>query len=94
MSKQIPVLTDAQYLSRSAAVCPVCKSHNISSEDVDCNEGSGTSNCQCHTCGAYWTDMWRVTGFDNLNEGMSKKDLAVCEKKARKFLVDTFGEIK
>jgi hypothetical protein len=38
--------------------------------------------------------MWRVTGFDNLNEGMSKAELAAVEKKARKFLVDTFGEIK
>jgi len=94
MNKQIPVLTSVEYLNRGAVVCPVCKSNHITSEAVDMDGSRGYANCQCNTCGAHWTDIWKITGFGNLNEGMSKTELAECEKKATKFLVDTFGKIK
>jgi len=76
-------LTQEQYTDREASVCPMCRSEDIESEDIDQDGGRGTANCQCHTCGSYWVDFWHVVSYDNLNEGMTSKELKGVEKRAK-----------
>jgi transcription elongation factor Elf1 len=79
------ILTEKEYVARETLFCPVCKSESTNSEDVNRDGGRGTANCQCYTCGSYWVDIWHVVSYDNLNEGMSNKELKRVEKKAKDF---------
>jgi len=81
-------MTDRQYLKQSAAVCPVCQSTQIASETVDADGASGSANVTCTTCGSQWVDIWRVTGYDNLNEGMSEVEIEAIETKVEKVRKD------
>jgi len=82
MSKKIKPIQQRSYLALHAAVCPMCKSPNIESENIDADGEWGTANCSCCVCGSQWTDIWRVTSFHNLNEGMSDAELKQVEQKA------------
>lgn len=80
----IGALSDRQYLKHSAAVCPVCQSTQITSETVEADGASGSANITCCACGSQWVDIWRVTGYDNLNEGMSAAEIEAIEAKVDK----------
>jgi len=69
-----------------AAVCPLCRSPEISSENVDADGSCGCANVYCHKCGSQWTDIWVVTGYGNFNEGMTAEQLKEIQEKATKIL--------
>jgi formate dehydrogenase maturation protein FdhE len=84
MSKPIKPLSDEQYVNKhDAAVCPVCLSSNIQSEPVDADGSIGTANIECHECGSRWTDIWKVTGYSDLNADMNLDQLGEVLEKAK-----------
>lgn len=84
MSKQIKPISSKQYVEKyDAAVCPVCKSPDIASDTIDADGSSGTANVQCQKCGSHWVDIWFVTRYSNLNEGMTRAELAQVFAKAK-----------
>ena len=77
MSKPIKPISSRYYVNHfDAAACPACQSSNIASDSVDMDGSVGTANVQCVDCGSYWVDIVRVTSYSNLNEGMTKEELA------------------
>jgi len=48
--------------------CPKCHCENINGGAIE-PEGASTAyrNCDCNDCGATWTEILTVTGFDNLS---------------------------
>jgi formate dehydrogenase maturation protein FdhE len=82
MSNKNPI-SSRQYIKHGAVVCPVCKSSNISADTVDTDGMGGSSNVECRCCGSCWTDVWKVIGYDNLNEGMDVDQLSKILAKAK-----------
>ena len=87
MSKKtttIKPISSTRYINHfDAAVCPVCQSSDISSDSVDMDGSIGTANVECKTCGSYWTDIVKVTGYSNLNENMNMDQLDEVLEKAK-----------
>ena len=48
--------------------CPNCESENIIGDSFD-PDGyhSAYRNCDCSDCGATWTEIYEVAGYDNLS---------------------------
>jgi len=84
MTKPIKPLSSRQYINRyDAAVCPLCLSSNIASESIQADGSIGTANLECQECESYWTEIWVVTRYDNLNEGMHPDHLSEVLEKAK-----------
>lgn len=52
--------------------CPVCEADgHMSGGSIDINGNQATQNIDCGMCGAYWTDVYILSQYDNLhdNEG-------------------------
>ena len=54
--------------------CPACNSESINGDEIE-PEGASTAwrNCDCNDCGATWTEILKVTGFDNLSTANNRK---------------------
>jgi transcription initiation factor TFIIIB Brf1 subunit/transcription initiation factor TFIIB len=65
-------ITEAEYIVNSGAICPACKSNNISSDYLEADGPSATAEVMCHECGATWYDNYKLVGFTNLNQGETK----------------------
>ena len=79
-----PISVNNYIFEHDAAVCPLCLSEDISSGPCEMDGSFGTALVQCASCGSYWTDMWKVTGYVDLNEHISPEDLEAVMKKAEK----------
>ena len=49
-----------------AAVCPNCMSNHIESDIPDMDGNNGSASVRCNDCGATWTDIISVTGYEEL----------------------------
>ena len=62
-------LTDKQYVASAGQKCPNCHKaeDNVQAEGQAEMDGNiGYQGCSCSECGATWTDIIEVTGYDNL----------------------------
>jgi formate dehydrogenase maturation protein FdhE len=60
-------LTPKLYVDKfRAAVCPVCMSNHIESDIPDMDGSTGSAPVRCNDCGATWTDIISVSGYENL----------------------------
>jgi len=48
--------------------CPVCEDNVVEGGPVDISNGQATQNIACCSCGAYWTDVYRLYQYDNLHD--------------------------
>lgn len=60
------IMTNEEYIKNGGLNCPHCKSDNTRGESAEIEAGSATQNCYCVDCGSEWTDIYKLTGFDNL----------------------------
>ena len=60
---------EQEYLENGGQKCPVCKSENISADKTEIDGSQGYANVDCRDCGATWTDIFKLVGIDNLEEG-------------------------
>lgn len=63
MSKPI---SQAEYVKNER--CPVCESDDFSGDAIEIDGGRAIQNIDCNTCGAYWTDIYRLHQYDNLHD--------------------------
>jgi len=61
-------LTQKQYVAEGGSICPVCRGADIVADHPEIDGAQVWVNVEC-PCGAYWTDVYELTGYDNLNEG-------------------------
>jgi hypothetical protein len=62
------MLSPKEYAERQGAVCPVCGSKNIVAGNGETRSDIRTENIDCNGCGASWTDIFTLSGYDNLEE--------------------------
>ncbi len=61
------MLTNKEYVEEEGTVCPNCGDSSISGASVEITYNKAYQNILCHYCGAEWTDVYELTGFDNFN---------------------------
>lgn len=60
--------TPKQYAKDGGARCPVCDSENILGCDTDINDGCVYQNIICNNCRAEWVDVYKLTGYSELEQ--------------------------
>ncbi len=71
VSTPAPELTDKQYVEAEGNLCPECGLKTVdTSGPISSTGDTATQSCHCtnDACSAEWADVWRLVGFDNLNE--------------------------
>lgn len=66
--KQKPI-TQAEYRKNSGCICPVCRGKDVTGESPEVDGSAIWANVSCEDCGAYWTDYYKLAGYDNLEKG-------------------------
>lgn len=59
------ILTSKQYVRRKGACCPVCTGKKI----FELEGGKKWATITCQDCKSNWTEVYKLTGYDNLNKG-------------------------
>lgn len=60
---------EKSYVESGGNHCPVCGSSDISSDRVEIDGSQGYGNVTCNKCNSTWTDIYRLTGIDNVEVG-------------------------
>jgi len=82
--KPLKPISSIKYLTEhDAAVCPMCLSDQIESGRCEMDGSIGTALVTCNKCGSYWTDVWIVKGYSNLNFNMTPEALDEVQSKAK-----------
>ena len=48
--------------------CPVCEDGQVEGDSIDIDSGQATQSITCNTCGAYWTNVYRLERYDGLHD--------------------------
>lgn len=67
------MLTNKKYVEHEGTVCPNCGDSCISGGSVNIEYNSAYQDIMCHHCGAEWTDVYELTGYDNFKFDKIKK---------------------
>ena len=60
-------LSPERYVAASGRRCPACLGMDLERRHVDqAAPGSMTRSWRCETCGATWTAIYKLTGYDGL----------------------------
>jgi transposase-like protein len=54
----------AAYVQNGGVKCPFCGSTNIEGHSVDIDQGAASQAINCLDCGKEWSDIYRLTGFE------------------------------
>ena len=65
VSKENPS-SQMEYL-QSPSTCPCCGSDEITGGCVEIDGSSASQAVSCHSCGANWNDIYKLTGYDDLD---------------------------
>lgn len=75
MTPFMDLLTDKEYVKNKGSICPQCESSQISAYESPEVDGDITwQRSRCDFCGADWTDIYRLVGFDFNNDGPDPGD--------------------
>jgi len=67
-------LTDEQYAQAEGKHCPVCESDSIEGiGPFESNDGVVTIPVKCYSCGARWSDVYTLVGYDCLEHGEAEE---------------------
>lgn len=63
-----PPLTPAEYVKHKGAICPVCRSRDITRDaiEVDENHCYQLVSCLNPDCEASWSECYELSGYDKL----------------------------
>lgn len=61
-------MTATQEEYRKSENCPICNCDQVSGGFVSVENGQAIQNIDCDECGAYWTDVYKLTQYDNLHD--------------------------
>lgn len=57
---------EKRYVESGGLECPVCHCQNVSAGALEPDGPTAFSNVVCRGCGSTWTDVYRLTGIDNV----------------------------
>ena len=67
-----PVMTDKEYRNSELARCPVCRDLKVEWTEDSPEVTSLTEihvNMACRICRSTWTEVYSLSGYDNLSKG-------------------------
>lgn len=53
-------------LDYDGSKCPNCGSDDINGDRIEPEDNMAYRNCDCNDCGAKWTEILKIIGYDNL----------------------------
>ena len=59
-------MTDKEYVRQCGAICPSCRSSQIDGGHIEVDGSSAWQEITCFECGATWTDVYELVGYENL----------------------------
>jgi hypothetical protein len=64
-----PLASPQDYAKDNGAFCPVCRSNNLESGEVEYG-GAGLrfEDCSCVNCGAWWVSVFELIGYRDLDD--------------------------
>ena len=67
-----PVMTNKEYREGKGVRCPVCRDHYINPVGSAYWGGEAVAQVDyvCRMCNSTWTEVHKLTGFINLQEGV------------------------
>jgi hypothetical protein len=60
--------TQEEYVKACGLQCPACKSKELQCDTPQQDGAVIHQNIDCLSCGAYWTDLYTLSGFSNFHE--------------------------
>ena len=64
------MLTEKEYVKEEGHQCPKCKTFgNIAGGPFDVEDGKAYQEVWCEECGAFWSDVYKLAGYENFTEG-------------------------
>ena len=60
-------ISGEEYVASGGLVCPWCKSGEIVGEDVSIEAGGAGQECGCNACGKRWWDVYKLTGYEEMD---------------------------
>jgi transposase-like protein len=63
-------LSVEEYVQHGGLKCPSCGAGNVEGQKgVEIDGGTAWQSVSCTDCDATWTDLYTLTGYDDLEEG-------------------------
>lgn len=63
------IFTSEAYAKLGGTRCPVCQGADLDGQSLTVDAGQCTQAIVCNGCGAIWTDVYTLTGYEDLKEG-------------------------
>lgn len=57
-----------KYIDDKGLICPECGRAGVNMDEIESQEYGASADCDCSFCGATWTDIYELAGFDNLEK--------------------------
>ena len=57
------MLSNEEYVSRDGTICPSCGGIDVHTSKVESDVHTLYQDCTCGSCGAIWTDEYKLTGY-------------------------------
>lgn len=67
------LVSQRKYVKSKGVICPHCKKTNISADSPEIDGDIVWVNVSCANCEATWTDIYELTGYDNLETPIEEK---------------------
>ena len=61
-------MSDESYVAKGGLNCPKCGSEELKADSLEADAGIVWQNIECESCGAYRTDQYTLTGYNNFHE--------------------------
>lgn len=64
MTSSPQLLSDQQYVRSKGLRCPFCRARDVEGlAGLDIDAGVATQEVRCNTCRTFWTDIYRLSGY-------------------------------
>lgn len=68
-------MTNKEYVQADGAVCPFCRSDEITTAGtLEADGAGGTQNIRCENCGRQWWDVYDLKGYIPDEEAVDDAD--------------------
>lgn len=59
-------LSEAEYVEKLGAICPLCEADEISAGPVEIEGSCAIQEVSCLACGGNWNDVYALVGYSEL----------------------------
>jgi transcription elongation factor Elf1 len=72
--KKIKAMGQKTYIANSGVACPLCHSGDVTGGHIQIDGGIAWQEIDCGNCNASWTDIYKLTGYENLQMGTTAEE--------------------